>query len=513
MQKNLIHVTARSLAFAWPEGAVLFSDLTFSLGPGRYGLVGANGAGKSTLAQLLAGEREPTAGKVEATHAIVYLPQMQERPQITVSEFLLDLWDSPLSDATVWGTLLQDLALEAKVPHLSGGEWTRVRIAKALAQECGLLILDEPTNNLDKKGRQYIVDFVRSYPGSLLLISHDRDLLSEVDTILELSSQGLTTYGGNFEFYERRRDEERMLLKEKVERARREKKKMERERHEKVVSQEKRMRLAERKAPKMGIPRILLGAMKRRAQETHGRIHQQEQERVEKARENFAQLHNQEKKESLLGLELPETYVPEGKMIFELESFNIRFPSSENFLWPEPLSLCMRGPQRWALAGNNGAGKSSLIKALLGLSEGTFETLGSLKKGNLVWAFLDQDYSLLQAELTVLENVLESSRYDLIETRNRLARFQFMGEQSLQKVATLSGGEKLKAALAKILLANPAPQFLVLDEPTNNLDIASLEILESALLDYQGALLVVSHDDVFLENIGIQEVYLLQSSE
>ncbi|MEK2646995.1 ABC-F family ATP-binding cassette domain-containing protein [Bdellovibrio sp. BCCA] len=511
MQNNLISVTARSLGFELPQGEKLFSDISFSLNASRYGLVGPNGVGKSTLAKILAGLLSPSSGEIKTSHAIVYLAQSEEAKNQTVAEYLIHLWDSPHVSAEEWGPLLQNIPLESYLNTLSGGEWTRVRIAEALSRAGGLLILDEPTNNLDKEARNYIAEFVDSYRGALLLISHDRDLLNHVDSILELSNQGLSVYGGNYEFYKEQKENERELQEERLDRARREKKKLEREHKEKLLSQEKRMREGTRKAARGGIPRIIAGGLKRRAQETHGRIQAHEEKRVEKAQESFQDLFAKTKRESTLGLELPETSVPEGKLIFELKDFNVRFSSQDKSLWPEDISMVMKGPKRWALAGANGAGKTTLIKTLLGQAPPEARVFGSLHKGDLATAFLDQKYSLLSGDLSILENVMEHSRYDLIETRNRLARFQFMGEKVHQKVNSLSGGEKLKASLAKILLASPAPQFLILDEPTNNLDIASLEVLEEALCEYQGALLVVSHDEVFLENIGISEVYLLQS--
>jgi ATPase subunit of ABC transporter with duplicated ATPase domains len=171
----------------------------------------------------------------------------------------------------------------------------------------------------------------------------------------------------------------------------------------------------------------------------------------------------------------------------------------------------MRGPRRWALSGRNGVGKSTFIRILLGDASEDLRTVGSWKKGDLTTAHLDQSYSILRKDQSVLDNIMSCSRFDPTETRNHLARFQFTGEKANQMIETLSGGEKLKAALAKILLADPAPQFLILDEPTNNLDLHSLEVLENALQEFQGAILVISHDEVFLKNIGIEEVYILRS--
>ncbi|WP_415064293.1 ATP-binding cassette domain-containing protein [Bdellovibrio sp.] len=511
MQYNLFQVTARSLAFELPQGDKLFSNVSLSLNSARVGLVGPNGVGKSTLAKLLAGLLTPSEGDIQSSHVATYLSQIEEPPPGTVGEYLMNLWDSPQSRPELWGPLLQDIELEKRIQDLSGGEWMRVRIGEALSRVEGLLILDEPTNNLDREARGLIAEFVDSYEGPLLVISHDRELLNHVDVIWELSNQGLAVYGGSYSFYSERKDAEHVLQQEKIDRARREKKKLEREHHEKLESQEKRMRRGERIAARGGLPRILIGGLKRRAEETQGRIHAHEEKRVEKAQEDFQNLLAQEKKESRLGLELPETSVPEGKLIFETQDLNIQFASQKKCLWSQPLTLTMKGPRRWALSGRNGAGKSTFIRLLLGDVSQDLRIFGSFKKGDLSTALLDQSYSILRKDKSVLENVMSCSRYDLVEARNHLARFQFMKEKVNQKIETLSGGEKLKAALAKILLAAPAPQFLILDEPTNNLDLESLEVLENALNEYQGALLVVSHDEIFLKNIGVEEVCLLQS--
>lgn len=501
MQNNLIQVTARSLSFEFPEGEKLFSNISFTWNFTRCALVGPNGVGKSTLAKILCGELAPSAGDLTTACKVCYLPQMQVPPDKTVGEYLSGLWESPVADPVLWSALLQGIPLEQGLSSLSGGEWTRVRMAETLSEGAGLLILDEPTNNLDRHAREMVRDFVRNYSGALLLISHDRELLEEVDGVWELSSQGLTSYGGPFSFYEEQKEAERLLLEEKVDRARREKKKVEREHQEKLRSQEKRMRTGALRAEKGGMPRILIGALKRQAQETHARIHTLEEKRVEKSLENLRDLQRQQKVESHLGLDMRGTEVPEGKLIAELQDFNLRY--GEAFLWSSALTFSMRGPRRWALTGVNGSGKTSLIQALLGRSQAA-ETQGSCRLGEVSVQVLDQNYSILIESESVLENVMQTSRFDLTETRNKLAHFQFFRDGVQRKVSSLSGGQKLKAALAKILLSAPEPQLLILDEPTNNLDLDSLAVLEAALNEYRGALLVVSHDEVFLNRIGIE---------
>lgn len=513
MPENLNSVNAqisvRSLSYELPHGDQLFHSISFTLTNARYGLVGPNGVGKSTLAKILAGHLQASGGELEISHSVLYLAQEENPRDLSIGEYLQALWESPAVQEPLWSQLIGDLSLETSLKVLSGGEWMRVRLAHSLAFTPGLLILDEPTNNLDRNAREFLIHFVRRYPRALLVVSHDRGLLREMDKILELSNQGMSAYGGNYDFYSEQKHLERELQAKRLDEARRDKKKKEREYHEKIDSQEKRMRRGKKLAARGGIPRILLGALKRQAQETHNRIHVNEEKRVEKSRDEFTDLWKSQKLENSLRLHLPETAIPQGKQVFETEEFNFRYPE-QKFLWAANLSLIMQGPRRWALAGSNGAGKSTLISLLLsqGLQpEG--ESLGKIKRAEIPWAFLDQKYEVLRRDQTVLENVMETTGKDLEEIRNQLAHFQFYGDKVHQKIESLSGGEKLKASLAKILLADPAPQFLILDEPTNNLDLLSLEVLEEALQAFEGALLVVSHDEDFLSEIGVENIISL----
>lgn len=513
MHNQLFQLTARSLAFELPQGRKLFSNISFTLGSQRVGLVGPNGVGKSTLGKVLAGLLSPSEGDFLCTNEVFYLAQVEEATSGTVGEYLMNLWEQDTSEARMWSPLIAGIDLEASISQLSGGEWMRARLALAAAMAKGLLILDEPTNNLDQESRDIVFDFVKLHPGPLLLISHDRELLTLVDSIWELSNQGLSSYGGNYDFYQKSRDAERIRQEEKLERARREVKKFDKAHKENIAQQEKRMRRGALQGEKGGMPKILIGALKRQAQETHGRINVHESERVERARSELRTQWERGKRETVLGVEFRNPQVPEGKLIFEAKDFNVRFKSQNHFLWSTSINLHMKGPRRWALAGPNGVGKSTFVRALLGEINDDMIFQGELRRGEIQSVCLDQNYSLLNPEQSVIENVMEVSGMDLINVRNRLAQFQFLGEQVHQKIKTLSGGEKLKASLAKLLLRDPVPHLLILDEPTNNLDLGSLEILEEALKRYTGALFVISHDKSFLQNIGIEQMYSLKSDD
>ncbi len=511
MLNNLFQGTLRSLSWVSPQGQMLFSNISLNIGHHRYGLVGPNGVGKSTLAKLLARQLEPHAGQVLISQPVTYLAQELARSKITIAEFLHTIWENPFLESQLWIPLLGNLAMDRKLSELSGGEWMRVRIIQSLASPTGLLILDEPTNNLDSGARELIYEFVQDYPGALLIISHDRELLSFVDSILELSNLGISIYGGSYDFYQQEKIHERKVLSNKIDSVRREKNKLASEATEKMEAQKKRMRVGQAKADRGGMPKILIGARKRQAQKSLANIHVREKARIEISAEELQQLQDNQKLESHLGLELTETSLAEGKMVFDCQELNFKFQESESWLWSEKISLQMQGPRKWALRGANGAGKSTFLKLLLSQGrepEGNCE--GSIGVGSLRTAFIDQEYSILNSELSVIENIHENSGLDEKQLRNMLAHFQFYAEKVFQVVGTLSGGEKLKASLAKALLRADPPQFLILDEPTNNLDLGSLEVLERVLGAFKGALLVVSHDERFLENIGIEQFIKLK---
>lgn len=494
-------LTAKALSYALPDGRALFHNLNFTLENKKYGLVGINGVGKSTLMKLISRDLMPSQGQIVGDIPVTYLPQWETPPDISAGEFLVDIWDN--TEPLMREALLKDLDLSLLLTQLSGGQWVRVRLLRALARAEGILIFDEPTNNLDRESRASLYHFVENYKGALLVISHDRELLGYMDEIWELSNQGLAVYGGNFEFYDEQKQAERSLLHQRIETARREKKKQEREHAEKIERQEKRTRNAEKKAPDMGLPKIILGIRKRQAQVSLGKIHTKEQERDQLRQKEFQQLHEKQKQNSELRLDLSIGGRPKGKVVFRLEQFNCRYLGREKWLWADPLSFTLHAGERLVLRGGNGTGKSTLLKILTGgLASEKYERVGLFSGISRDFVYLDQDYSLLNDKQNVIENVMVDCRFDLTEIRNRLADFGFTGDSVFKRAEVLSGGERLRLCLAKLAFSLKPPQLWLLDEPTNNLDLESLGHLEASLSQYKGTLIVVSHDEYFIERIG-----------
>lgn len=487
----------------------LFQNLNLSLGRRRYGLVGPNGVGKSTLARILAGELLPSSGTVVRQGPVALLSQREFPFDRTVAEETAELWGEPgFADPRVQ-RLLEGLEDSRSLRTLSGGEWMRLRLARIWARSPGFLILDEPTNDLDAEARAAVREFIADFDRGLLLISHDREALEKMDEILELSNRGLSVYGGGFSAYAAARGLERERQAEILREKKNDKRRRELERHEKLDRQEKRMREGARRGPESGIPRIILGARKRQAQKSLSKIAVRESSFVHEATESARDAFDEMKLDPFLRLDFDSAVPSPSKIHFAAADLNVRWKESRSSLWPENLSFFVQGTDRWRIEGPNGSGKSTLLGLLLGQENPSFEVQGELRRSVSKVAFLDQRYGTLDPELSVFENIANASRFDPTALRNELAFFGLTGARPLQKVKTLSGGETLKASLAKAFLGPQIPEVIVLDEPTNNLDLQSLELLEKALLNFRGALIVVTHDSVFAERLNVTKALKL----
>ncbi|MFD5069964.1 ABC-F family ATP-binding cassette domain-containing protein [Streptomyces sp. NPDC058369] len=527
MSAPTAHLTCSSLSFAWPDGSWALESLDLTVGPGRTGLIGLNGAGKSTLLRLLAGELRPTGGRISVSGDVGYLPQnlvLDTELRVdtalgidTVREALHaieagdvgeerfaavgDDWDvEERARATLDGLGLGHIGLDRTIGEMSGGECVLLRLAALLLARPGVLLLDEPTNNLDLYARRRLYAAVDAWHGVLVVVSHDRELLERVDQIADLRDSTVTWYGGNLSAYEEALAVEQEAAERMVRVAEADVQRQKRELAESQVKSARRRRYGQKLFEQGSVPKIAASARKRSAQESAGKQRLMHTSRLADAKERLDDAVDAVRDDDEIRVELPRTKVHPGRGVLVLRDLELAYGARVRGQYE------VRGPERIALVGRNGAGKTTLLRTLAGeLAPVSGEAVTEVPL-----RFLPQRLDVLDDGLSVVENV---ARFAPDATNNhiraRLAHFLFKGARADRAAGTLSGGERFRAALAALLLAEPAPRLLMLDEPTNNLDMASVRKLTAALDAYEGALVVASHDVPFLESLGITRWLLL----
>ncbi|WP_330308966.1 MULTISPECIES: ABC-F family ATP-binding cassette domain-containing protein [unclassified Streptomyces] len=531
MSTSPTSITCIDLSFTWPDGTAVFDGLQVSFGPARTGLVGVNGSGKSTLLRLIAGELTPVDGTVRVAGEVGYLPQnvtldtglrVDEALGIAAARAALhaieagdvaeehfdlvgDDWDVEERALATLGELgLGHIGLDRTIGEVSGGESVLLRLAALLLRRPDVLLLDEPTNNLDLYARRRLYAAVEAWSGVMVVVSHDRELLDLVDQIADLRSGEVTWYGGNFSAYEEALAGEQEAAERMVRVAEADLKKQKRELVDAQVKLARRKRYGQKMFDIKREPRAVMRMRKRTAQESAGKHRIMHEEKLTEAKERLDDAVEAVRDDDEIRVDLPYTAVPPGRTVLTLEKLELRYGARVDGVFE------LRGPERIALIGRNGSGKTTLLRTI----HGELDAVSGDARAHVPLRFLPQRLDVLDDERTVAENV---ARYAPAATNNRirarLARFLFKGAKADQRAATLSGGERFRAALAALLLAEPAPQLLMLDEPTNNLDMASVRQLTTALDSYEGALIVASHDVPFLESIGITRWLLLEGGE
>lgn len=497
-------IQTHSLGFSWPNGTELFSNINLVFNQQKYGLTGANGLGKTTFAKILANRLISTSGTVTSTETIYFFDQFEIPPSISCAEYLMA---AQFFDYPEYLNFIDDIDLGVSCEVLSGGQWTRLRLAKAWCSGASFLIFDEPTNHLDAEAKSFLISILDTFHGGMLFISHDRELLNEVDCIIEFTNQGPIVFSGNWSNFKIYRDELLHTQKEKINSAQKEKKKVIAHNMEKMQRVEKRLSKGKKDALKGGIPAIVLGGRKSQAQESAGKNSMMSQNQINDVNEELKSLKEKAIADSQLYVKIPDVFIPKSKKIFEAIEFNL-INEEGKFLWKRDLNFCLWGNERIGIVGKNGAGKSLLLKSLL--KRQVFREKGILYCTDLKTVMIDQNYSELDENKTIMEEAKESIDRTETEIRNGLASFLFNKDDVYKKVKDLSGGEKIRLVLAKNMMGNLA-EVILLDEPTNNLDIRSIEYLEKILNNYKGALIVVAHDKEFLNNLNLDKMIDLSS--
>ncbi|MGC5891892.1 ABC-F family ATP-binding cassette domain-containing protein [Enterobacter roggenkampii] len=505
----------------FPTGDTLFGPLNLTLEPSLCALVGRNGSGKTRLLRLLAGLDEPATGHIERFGSHAWVAQQHViSSQTTLAELLgydaiftarkrIDSGDYQPDDLALldgyWDIAerLSEAFINATLPpfepdkpaiELSGGERIRALLCGAFTAGADFLLLDEPTNHLDRQGRAWFYDQLSRYQGGVLVASHDRELLEQVPRILELSASGLRSYGGNYADYQAQRDAEQQAARAALEHAATERKRTRARMQKEHDDSQRRSAKTLRTVDTLNIASFERVKYKGAAKERIGSWKKQHSEQNEALNAAVNKARERVEDDNPVMFTLLGSQIPEGKQVLVLEDLvlpHVPVP---------PLTWRMDGPMRVALKGPNGCGKSTLLKTLLGE---VAPRSGSCKV-SVSCAYLDQHLSRFDLSQSVMTH-LNLSHTPLEEgvLRTRLAQLQLGADKVMLPLATLSGGERLKAALACVLWRAEATQLLLLDEPTNHLDLASVQAIEAALAGFPGALLVVSHDEAFLSGLTL----------
>ena len=512
-------VICSHLTYIWPDGGLVLDDVCATFSTGRTGLVGANGCGKTTLLRLIAGRLQASSGQVVAGE-VAYLPQtIALRPDDTVADLLgvrsqLDAWraieagsvdpahfeaigdawdiESQIADALRPVRRSAGVAIDPDrlVATLSGGEAMALAVAGVRLRGAPITLLDEPTNNLDEVLRESVLDLVRTWPGTLIVVSHDLGLLELMDDTAELRDQTLTIFGGPYSQWREARDAAQASAMQAVKTARQVVRVAKRQRIETLERTARSLAKGKQKALGEGLGKSARYHQQNGAELSAGRVRGVADDRVTAAQSALAEASELVRRDEHISIGLPDPDVAASRTILELT-------------WADQHYI-VKGPERVALTGRNGVGKTTLIETMLGLRSD--DPLG-LPRGRLTTTrvgYLPQSLEILDGDSSALDNVLAAApNATSVSVRAGLARLLIRGDAVFRRVGDLSGGERFRVALARLLLAEPPPQLLILDEPTNNLDMTSVDQLIEALASYRGAILVVSHDRSFRRRLGV----------
>ena len=521
------------LSYHYSNQHLLFNHLSFSIEKQeKVSIVGDNGVGKSTLLKLMANLIEPSAGNITSSSKPYYIPQnigltnqsVAEalnvdnklvaldaimRGSISHSDFeiLDDDWEIETRCQTAlsyWQ--LSNVTIHTRMSELSGGEKTRVLLAGLLIHTPDIILLDEPSNHLDRTGRKLLYQFLEQSKSTFVVVSHDITLLNQLPLTYELSETRMKRYGGNFFFYRKQKEIEDNALEEDIneeEKALRIARKKAQE-----IKQRQERRLEKGQKNKAEVPRILKKTLTNSSENTASKLKEQHEEIISHSKSKLTELRQQRKALKNLKIDFDNASLHSGKLLFEARQLNFGYEISK-ILWKKPMNFKLFSNDRVRISGNNGIGKTTFIKILTGSLP---PTSGQVTRANFSWIYLDQEYSPVDVDCSI-EKLAESYNHNNLqehEIKIRLNRFLFPSSMWDRNCHQLSGGEKMRLYLCCLMISSQTPDLIILDEPTNNLDISNLEVLTRTIKDYKGSLMVISHDDYFISEIGITIDLLLE---
>lgn len=477
-------ITAKNLSYSYGKEPILKRANFFVAKNSKVGLVGANGSGKSTLFKLIIGEEYPDDGKIETSGQIISVPQEVKRDEkMEKAKTIRDYLD-PKNEKEDYEILrilarleMAQFTLDHPPQNLSGGQKTKMAIARALIAEPDILLLDEPTNFLDTAGKEWVMNFLGKYPKTLIVISHDLNLLDKnIDKILEVNIQKkiIEEYTGNYSDYLKLKGEKDALLVRQIH---------VQERH---IAQMKKgwLKISHVKSEKGVRQKIQL------------------ERRIAKLEESLPEMPAEAKK---IKMQLPEpAWVGELPIIAEnlSKSYGTKKVLSN-------VNFDIKRGERIALMGPNGAGKSTLIKILLGML--TPDSGEIIRDEKLKIGYYSQEFETFDFNKTLLEQVKEKCEMPEGQLRSLMGRFLFSGDKVFQKISTLSGGEKTRLSIATLLAKNY--NMLVLDEPTTYLDVLSQRLILEALKQYKGSMILVSHTPEFIAELKPERKFFLPENK
>jgi len=529
--KKEIMLVLQNISYLHPNKDWLFDNIHLTINNyDKVALIGNNGSGKSTLLKIIAKEILPSYGQIMINSDPYYIPQIfGQYDDCTIAEVLKidiklnalkeilkgNVTDENLSnlndDWTVEERSLEALRvwnlditnLNQTLGTLSGGQKVKVYLAGISIHKPRFILMDEPSNHLDVSARQQLYNFISASSSTIMVVSHDRKLLDLLNITYELTRHGIKSYGGNYDFYKEQKSIERNALNQDInakEKALRKAKEKERETLER---QQKLDARGKKKQEKAGVARIMMNTLKNNAEKSTSKIKTVHDEKMEQLADDLKLLRSSVPDIDKIKFGFDNSIQYHGKILFTAKDVNFSYQNAP--VWKLNLNLLIKSGERISLKGANGTGKSTLIHLILGNLE---PKTGTVHRSIGKSIFIDQDYSLIANKLNVYQQAQQfnGSGLEEHEVKIRLNRFLFGKDDWDKPCHVLSGGERMRLTLCCLTIYDQSPDMIVLDEPTNNLDLQNIELLIAAIKEYHGTLIVVSHDEGFLEQVNINRI-------